>query len=75
MRKNYATIPRSALLVELGKRVKNARNYNTLLGTKATSLPKFNEFEKQWLNAPQPTRTDCEFALTEAPFVDVEIDG
>ena len=75
MRKNYQTIPRSALLVELGKRVANVRNYQTLLGTSASSLPKFNEFEKTWLGSPQPMRTDCENALSGAMFVDVEIEA
>ena len=75
MRKNYQTIPRSALLVELGKRVANVRNYQTLLGANASSLPKFNEFEKTWLGSPQPMRTDCENAFSGAAFVDVEIEG
>ena len=75
MRKNYQTIPRSALLVELGKRVANVRNYQTLLGADAPSLPKFDEFEKTWLGSPQPARTDCENALTGAAFVDVEIEA
>ena len=74
MRKNYETIPRSALLAELGKRVQNVRNYQTALGNRASALPKFNQFEKLWLNAPQPLRTDCENALSNAPFVDVEIE-
>ena len=73
-RKNYETIPRSALLAEIGKRVKNVRNYQKKLGAKSSSLPKFNDFEKQWLALNQPWRTDCEHALSGAPFVDVEID-
>jgi hypothetical protein len=75
MRKNYETIPRSALLKELGKRVQNVRNYQQALGNRASLLPKFTEFEKLWLNAPQPMRTDCESALSNAPFVDVEIEA
>ncbi len=62
-----------ALLVELGKRVQNMRNYNTALGAGASDLPKFDEFEKQWLKFPQPQRTDCEFVLTAIAFIDVEI--
>jgi hypothetical protein len=73
-RKNYETIPRSALLAELGKRVKNVRNYQEALGSGASSLPKFKQFEKAWLNEPQPWRTDCENALSGAPFVDVKIE-
>ena len=72
-RKNYATIPHSALLAEIGRRVQNVRNYHQKLGAKATELPKFNDFEKEWLKLAQPLRTDCEHALTGAPFVDVEI--
>ena len=72
-RKNYQTIPRAGLLVELGKRVQNTRNYKTALGAAASDLPKFDEFEKQWLKFPQPQRTDCEFALTDIAFIDVEI--
>ncbi|HUE84783.1 MAG TPA: MBL fold metallo-hydrolase [Vicinamibacterales bacterium] len=74
-RKNYETIPRSALLAELGKRVGNVRNYQEALGAAASSLPKFQEFEKHWLDAPQPLRTDCEHALSGALFVDVEVDA
>jgi hypothetical protein len=75
MRERYETIPRSALLAELGKRVQNVRNYQQELGDKASSLPKFKEREKQWLNAPQPWRTDCENVLSGANFVDVEIEA
>jgi hypothetical protein len=74
-RKNYETIPRSTLLAELGKRVQNVRNYQEELGDNAAKLPKFKEFEKQWLNFPQPWRTDCENALSGADFVDVEIEA
>ena len=73
-RKNYEVIPCSALLAELGKRVKSVRNYSTALHDTASTLPKFKEFEKEWLNFPQPLRTDCENALTGANFVDVEIE-
>jgi hypothetical protein len=72
-RKRYETIPRSALLVEIGKRVQNVRNYQEALGPNAAALPKFDQFEKQWLSHAQPLRTDCEQALSGATFVDVEI--
>jgi len=75
MRKNYQTIPRAALLVELGKRVKNVRNYQAELGSAASSLPKFTQFEKTWLGSPQPWRTDCENALSGAEWVDVWIEA
>lgn len=74
-RKNYQTIPRSALLAEIGKRVQNTRNYETALGPAASSLPRFDEFEAAWIGAPQPWRTDCEHALSGANFVDVEIEA
>ena len=74
-RKNYKTIPRSALLVEIGKRVQSARNYQDELGDHASQLPRYDEFEKQWLNARQPLRTDLEHELSRADFVDVEIEG
>lgn len=74
-RKNYETIPRAALLAELGKRVGNVRNYQAAFGSAASSLPKFEEFEKAWLNLPQPLRTDCEKALSGIEFVDVEIEA
>jgi hypothetical protein len=74
-RKNYETIPRSQLLVELGRRVRNTRNYQQALGTNASQLPKFTEFEKPWLGDSQPLRTDCEHALSGADFVDVEVES
>ena len=64
----------AALLVELGKRVRNVRNYQPGLARRV-ELPKFDEFEKPWLGAPQPWRTDCEHALTGQGFVDVEIES
>jgi hypothetical protein len=73
MRKNYETIPRSALLAEVGKRIKNARIYQDELGPAASTLPKFNQFEKLWLTLPQPARTDLEHVLSGAAFVDVEL--
>ncbi len=73
-RKNYETIPRSELLRELGRRVQNVRNYQQRLGVAAFDLPKYNEFEKNWLDAPQPWRTDCENALSGKDFVDIEIE-
>lgn len=74
-RKNYETIPRAALLAELGRRVRNVRNYKDALGTGASQLPKYGEFEEAWIDLPQPLRTDCEQALSGAPFVDVEIEA
>jgi hypothetical protein len=71
----YESIPSAALLAELGKRVSNVRNYQAELGdTRAAALPKYDDFEKQWLNTAQPLRTDCETVLNGVDFVDVEIE-
>ena len=72
-RKNYETIPRSALLAEIGRRVQNTRNYKDALGTSAPTLPKYTDFEKTWISLKQPWRTDLEQMLTGKNFVDVEI--
>jgi hypothetical protein len=73
-RSKYDPIPKGALMVEIGKRVKGV-NYQTALGANASTLPKFTAFEKDFLNFPQPLRTDCEEVRTGATFVDVEIEG
>jgi hypothetical protein len=76
-RGRYKTIPRAELLVELGKRVESVRNYQSELkaaGVEAKELPHFREFEKAWLDAPQPLRTDCEQMLSGAAFVEVELE-
>jgi hypothetical protein len=77
-RGRYKTIPRAELLVELGKRVQNVRNYQSELeaaGVDVKQLPYYREFERMWLSAPQPLRTDCEQILSDAPFVQVELEG
>jgi beta-lactamase superfamily II metal-dependent hydrolase len=77
-RKNYPDVPKSALLVELGRRVTNIRNYREEFearGKTPSDLPGFEQYEKAWLGRPQPWRTDCEFILTGDPFVDVEIEA
>jgi hypothetical protein len=77
-RKNYKTIPKSALLVEIGKRVESTRNYKTALAAESipvTTLPRFEEFEKDWIGSPQPYRTDYERVLKpDVAFVEIEID-
>jgi hypothetical protein len=76
MRKNYKTIPRSALLQELGRRVANSRNYEAEFAANEidnNSLDNFREYEKEWFGVPQPWRTDCEHLLSGVDFVDVEI--
>jgi beta-lactamase superfamily II metal-dependent hydrolase len=77
-RKNYKTIPKSEMLVVLGERVANVRNYSEALQAKGfdpKKLPLFKDFEKEFIESPQPLRTDCEFLLTDKPFVDVELEA
>jgi hypothetical protein len=38
-------------------------------------LPKFSQFEKAFIDSPQPLRTDCEKLVTNQDFVDVEIEA
>lgn len=71
----YESIPRAGLLVEIGRRVRNTRNYEEALGAaKAAELPHFAAFEKASLGKPQPLRTDLEARLSDKGFVDVLID-
>jgi hypothetical protein len=75
-RGNYATIPRSDLLAEIGKRVSNTQNYAIAFkkARKSTDeVPKFDEFEKDSFTEPQPLRTDLEDMLGAQGFIDVEI--
>jgi hypothetical protein len=77
-RKNYAVIPESALLVDIGRRVANVRNYAEALeaeGIDPKDLPLYGRYEKKFLGSPQPMRTDCEFMLTKQPYVDVELEA
>lgn len=79
----YQTIPDCALLVELAKRVRNTRKYGPAFTRKGidprdiwssdTAVTKryFETFEKAFLAKAQPLRTDLEFALSGAPFLDV----
>lgn len=73
----YKPIPESHTLVELGKRVANTRNYGKQLnenGLAPNELNKhFDEYEAEFINAPQPVRTDLEKFVHGADFVDVEI--
>ncbi|PBC01431.1 metallohydrolase [Mesorhizobium sp. WSM3860] len=76
-RGNYETIPRSDLLVEIGRRVSNTKNYQIALrgaGIPTSNVPKFAEFESESFAKPQPLRTDLERLLGSKGFVDVEID-
>ncbi|RWP51074.1 ComEC/Rec2 family competence protein [Mesorhizobium sp.] len=75
-RGKYRTIPRAALLTELGRRVASTRRYKdgfAAHGLDVTSVPKFDEFERSWIDAPQPLRTDFERLLDAKGYVDIEI--
>jgi beta-lactamase superfamily II metal-dependent hydrolase len=84
-REFYNPIPECAVLVDLARRVSNTRNYGAELkqknkdpegiwiSTKAKKHKFFETYEKEFLDQPQPLRTDLEFELSGAEFVDVEI--
>lgn len=72
---SYPSIPRSELLIEIGRRIANSRNYLQAIGAgDAVGLPHYQKREEEWLGSPQPLRTDLEFLLTGQPWADVEID-
>ncbi len=77
-RKNYKTIPRAELLVEIGRRVANTRDYQqalTAAGRDPAALPHFADLEEEWIDQPQPLRTDLEGMIRDRPWVDVEIEA
>jgi len=74
---NYATIPRTDLLAEIGKRVSNTKNYDAafkLAGVKTSAVLKFGEYERDSFAKPQPLRTDLERTLGSKGFIDAEIE-
>jgi beta-lactamase superfamily II metal-dependent hydrolase len=74
-RTKYDPIPKSPLLLEIGSRVSNTRNYYSLLGDdRARTLPLYAEYERQWLDKPQPWRTDIETMVSGDVFVEVAIE-
>ena len=80
--KVYKPIPAADLLVELGKRVKNTRNYYDELEARGLSFPEPLNFNDYWeyelkncFKQPQPWRTDLEQLLTGGQYVDVVIEG
>ena len=85
-REFYPTIPDCQLLVELAKRVRGPKNYGEELkrkrknpedlwvSAKAKKHKFFDNFEKTFLDMPQPPRTDLEYAVTGKAFIEVEID-
>ena len=77
-RSYYPPIPEGDLMVELGRRVANTRNYQAQLSDAgldpAAELPHFHDEEEAFLDKPQPWRTDLEKLLLGKDFVDVLID-
>ena len=86
-REFYDPIPECKLLVDLARRVKNTRNYGADLQansiaadsiwvtTKAKKNKFFDNFEKEFLDQPQPLRTDLECLISGQGFVDVDIEA
>lgn len=77
-RSKYPTIPSGSLLLEIGRRIRNATDYAARFQAAAHatgSLPGRWELEQKFLGGPQPQRTDFECALTGAAFVDVELES
>ncbi len=84
-REFYNPIPECGVLVDLARRVSNTRNYGDELqkknkdpegiwvSAKAKKHKFFETYEKKFLGEPQPLRTDLEFELSGAEFIDVEI--
>jgi len=84
-REEYAPIPEGKLLVELARRVSNTRNYGKALkdaskdpqliwtSNRAKKGKYFEDYEKAFLDLPQPLRTDLEFELSNQDFVEVEL--
>jgi len=85
-REFYNPIPECKLLVDLARRVGNSCNYGSSLEKKgidaktiwvtekAKRYKFFEKYEKDFLNQPQPARTDLEFTLSGKEFIDVEIE-
>jgi hypothetical protein len=65
-REKYETIPCTELLAEIGRRVRNAKDYASLLGAVAEQLPRFDEFEAAFIAKRQPERTDLDRRLSPA---------
>jgi hypothetical protein len=84
-REFYETIPSSRLLVDMARRVWNTRRYgkdlrkkgidpkSIWLSPKAKKFKFFENYERDFLDSPQPLRTDLEFVLHGRGFVDIEI--
>lgn len=76
-RSKYKTIPDAALMVELGRRVASTKRYAQALaasGVDVGSVPKFADFEKDWIGKPQPLRTDFERMIDDRGYIELGID-
>ena len=85
-REFYNPIPESKLLVDIARRVSNSRDYGALLKqkgidpktiwttTKAKKNRFFEKYEKDFLDSPQPVRTDLEFVAEGRDFVEIHIE-
>ena len=88
-REFYDPIPECELLVDLARRVSNTRNYAESLkkakidpktiwvSTRAMKQKFYETYEEDFLNQPQPWRTDLETLLdkNKKGFVEVEIEA
>lgn len=77
-RSTYKTIPKADLLVELGRRVGNTRNYLaafTAQGIDPEEHVQKIEMERAFLDQEQPYRTDFEEILDGGDFVEVEFEA
>ena len=84
-REFYNPIPECKLLVDLARRVSNTRSYGERLAkkgidpksiwstTKAKKNNFFEQYEKDFLDQPQPLRTDLELVAEGRDFIDIEI--
>jgi beta-lactamase superfamily II metal-dependent hydrolase len=84
-REFYNPIPECAVLVDLARRVSNTRNYGAefkkqnkdpqgiWISAKAKKNKFFETYEKEFLDQPQPLRTDLEFELSGEECIDVLI--
>jgi hypothetical protein len=84
-REFYDPIPESKLLVDVARRVSNTRSYGQRLRkkgidpatvwstVKARNNKFFEKYEKDFLDQPQPLRTDLEFVTDGREFVDIEV--
>jgi beta-lactamase superfamily II metal-dependent hydrolase len=84
-REFYDPIPECKRLVDLARRVSNTRVYGDVLkkkkiaptslwtSTKAKKNRFFDKYEKDFLDQPQPQRTDLEFVTEGSAFIEVVI--